>query len=55
MACSLGGGTLEGYTIKCPCHDWGFDIRTGEFLDAKEIRIQTYEWKLSEGKILIKV
>jgi len=28
MACALSGGTLEGYTLKCPCHDWKFDIRT---------------------------
>ncbi len=34
MACGLGGGTLKDYTIQCPCHDWRYDIRTGEFLDA---------------------
>jgi nitrite reductase/ring-hydroxylating ferredoxin subunit len=55
MACALAGGTLNDYTIECPCHDWKFDIRTGEFLDAKEIRIPVYEWKSSEGKILIKL
>ncbi len=55
MACALAGGTLKDYTIKCPCHDWKFDIRTGEFLDAKEIKIPVYEWKLSDGKILIKI
>ena len=43
MACALSGGTLEGYTLKCPCHDWKFDIRTGEFLSAKEIKIPTYQ------------
>ena len=55
MACALAGGTLEDYTIECPCHDWRYDIRTGEFLDAKEIKIPVYEWKLSEGKIFIKI
>jgi len=55
MSCQLGMGTLEGYTIKCPCHDWRYDIRTGEFLDAKEIKVPVYEWKLSEGKIFIKI
>ncbi len=55
MACPLGGGTVEGYTIKCPCHDWGYDIRTGEFLDAKEIKIPVYQWKLSEGEIYVKI
>jgi nitrite reductase/ring-hydroxylating ferredoxin subunit len=55
MACALAGGTLKDFIIKCPCHDWKFDIRTGEFLDAKEIKIPVYEWKLSEGKIFIKI
>ncbi len=55
MACPLAGGTLKDYTIQCPCHDWRFDIRTGQFLDAKEIKIPTYEWKLSDGKIFIKI
>lgn len=53
MACPLGGGTLEGYTIKCPCHDWKFDVRTGEFLSAKELKIATFPVKLAEGKIFV--
>ncbi len=53
MACALGGGTLEDYTIQCPCHDWRYDIRTGEFLDAKEIKLPTYQWRVVNGKLLI--
>ena len=55
MACALAAGSLEDYTITCPCHDWRFDIRTGEFLDAGEIKIPVYEWKISDGKIFIKI
>jgi 3-phenylpropionate/trans-cinnamate dioxygenase ferredoxin subunit len=55
MACTLAAGYLEGYTIKCPCHDWKFDIRTGEFLDAREIKIPTYELRLAEKKVFVKV
>ena len=55
MACPLAGGVLEDYTIRCPCHNWGFDIKTGEFLDAKEIKIQVYQIKLLEGKIYVKI
>ncbi len=55
MSCPLGLGNLEDYIVKCPCHDWRYDIRTGEFLDAKEIKITVYEWKIEEGKIVIKV
>lgn len=53
MACALGGGTLKDFTIQCPCHDWRYDIRTGEFLDAKEIKLPTYQWRLADGKLLI--
>ncbi len=55
MACPLAEGTLKEYIIECPCHDWKYDIRTGEFLDAKEIKLQAYEWKLSDGKLFIKI
>ncbi|HKM75515.1 MAG TPA: Rieske (2Fe-2S) protein [Candidatus Bathyarchaeia archaeon] len=55
MACGLESGILDGFTITCPCHDWKYDIRTGEFLTANEIKIPTYESKLSDGKILIKI
>lgn len=55
MACELGSGDLDGYIIKCPCHDWRFDVRTGRFLDAEEIRIPTYESRLSDGKIFVRI
>ncbi|MGB3906977.1 MAG: Rieske (2Fe-2S) protein [Methanomethylovorans sp.] len=55
MDCPLSRGELEGYIIKCPCHDWRFDIRSGEFLDAREIKVSVYELKLSDGKIYLKM
>ncbi len=55
MACALAGGSLKDYMIECPCHDWRYDIRTGEFQDAGEIKIPVYEWRLSDGKIFIKI
>jgi 3-phenylpropionate/trans-cinnamate dioxygenase ferredoxin subunit len=53
MGCGLAGGMLKDHTLQCPCHDWRYDIRTGEFLDAKEIKIPTYQWQLTDGKIFI--
>jgi 3-phenylpropionate/trans-cinnamate dioxygenase ferredoxin subunit len=55
MACSLASGVLEDHTLKCPCHDWKYDIRNGEFLDAKEIKIPVYDVKVSDGNIFVKV
>jgi nitrite reductase/ring-hydroxylating ferredoxin subunit len=55
MACPLSAGKLEGYILKCSCHDWRFDIRTGELLEAPEIRILPYEWKISGGQVWVKL
>jgi nitrite reductase/ring-hydroxylating ferredoxin subunit len=55
MACGLESGNLDGFTITCPCHNWKYDVRTGQFLAADEIKIPTYESRVSDGKILIKI
>ena len=55
MACALRTGKLDGYVITCPCHDWRFDIRTGEFMDAREIAIPIYMVKSENGNIYVKL
>ena len=55
MACTLAGGRREGYTLQCPCHEWKFDIRTGEFLGAREITVPVYECRSQEGGVFIKL
>jgi nitrite reductase/ring-hydroxylating ferredoxin subunit len=53
MACPLFTGRLEGYTIVCGCHDWRFDVRTGKFLDAPELKLTVYRTKLDAGKLFV--
>ena len=55
MACPLEGGKLEGDVITCPCHDWRFDVRSGHFLDAPELRIGTFATKVEDGKVLVEL
>jgi 3-phenylpropionate/trans-cinnamate dioxygenase ferredoxin subunit len=55
MGCPLEGGKLEGFVLTCPCHDWRFDIRSGAYLDAKELSIGTYHVKRKEGKVLVEL
>jgi 3-phenylpropionate/trans-cinnamate dioxygenase ferredoxin subunit len=55
MSCTLAGGRLDGYTLQCPCHEWKFDITTGEFLEAREITVPTYACKSQDGKIFVKL
>jgi nitrite reductase/ring-hydroxylating ferredoxin subunit len=53
MACPMFSGTLDGYTLTCPCHDWRFDVRTGRFLDAPELGIAVYPVKSEAGKLYV--
>lgn len=53
LGCPLHRGKLEGYELTCPCHDWKFDIRTGEFITAPEIKIPVYPVKVEAGEIFV--
>ena len=55
MACPLSLGALKGHTLTCSCHDWGFDIQTGRFLDAPELGIATYGVKAEDGKLFVRL
>ncbi len=55
MGCTLSRGSLWGLAVKCPCHEWMFDVRTGGFVTAGEIRIPTYEVKVEDNKIYLNI
>ena len=57
--CPLKSGTLEDYTLKCACHNWGFDIRTGEYVDTGEYididdpKVEVFETQIEDGNISV--
>jgi len=53
MACPLSLGTLSDHTLTCGCHDWRFDVRTGRFLDAPELRLEIYDVKSEAGRLFV--
>ena len=53
MACPLYTGTLEGVILTCPCHDWRYNIKTGIFLDAPELLLESYQIKSENRKLFI--
>lgn len=55
LGCPLARGQVEGYSLICPCHDWAFDIRSGEFLHAPEIKVQTFETRVASGHVYVKL
>lgn len=54
MSCGFSGGSLDGYVIICPCHDWRFNLKTGEYEEEKDMKLVKFEWKIESGKIWVK-
>jgi nitrite reductase/ring-hydroxylating ferredoxin subunit len=55
QGCGFSGGTLDGLVIICPCHDWRFSLKTGEYEEESAIKLTTFEWKVESGKIWVKL
>ena len=55
QGCCFSGGTLEDLVIVCPCHDWRFNLKTGEYQDEPSIKLTKYEWKIKSGKIWVRL
>jgi nitrite reductase/ring-hydroxylating ferredoxin subunit len=55
LGCPLSNSSLDGDIITCPCHDWRYDIKTGNFVDAPEISLQKYPVKSKDGDIFIEL
>jgi nitrite reductase/ring-hydroxylating ferredoxin subunit len=55
MGCGLSGGKLNEGCIVCPCHDWCFNLETGEYKDEPSLRLKKFEHKAESGKIYVKL
>jgi len=55
MGCSLANGSLKDYLVTCPCHGWSFDVRDGVYQRAKSIQLITFDCKIENGKIFVKI
>ena len=55
MGCKFSGGTLDGNVVICPCHDWRFNLETGEYEDQPSYMLTMYPFKIEAGKIWVKV
>lgn len=51
----LGQGMLEGASVMCPWHAWNWDVRTGENTANASLKIPTYEVKVEDGAVYVKV
>jgi nitrite reductase/ring-hydroxylating ferredoxin subunit len=55
MGCPLFMGSLSGIILTCPCHDWHFDLKTGSFIDAPEIKLKSHPVESEDGKLYIHI
>jgi 3-phenylpropionate/trans-cinnamate dioxygenase ferredoxin subunit len=53
MSCPLQGGTQVDHSIKCPCHSWTFDLRSGAYVASNKIRVNVYETQLKDGNMSV--
>ena len=51
----LGEGRLEQAVLTCPWHGWQYDLRTGENLFDRAIRLNTYEVRIEDGDVKVAV
>jgi nitrite reductase/ring-hydroxylating ferredoxin subunit len=43
----------EGQIVRCPWHQWEFDITTGQSVADPRMRVRTYEVDVSDGKVYV--
>jgi len=51
----LGCGALNGRSITCPWHMWGFDCETGQSDVSFNMKLDTFATKVEDGDIFIDV
>jgi 3-phenylpropionate/trans-cinnamate dioxygenase ferredoxin subunit len=47
------GHEREGEVLKCPWHQWEFDIRTGQALYDARLRVRTYEVRQEGDEVVL--
>lgn len=55
MGCPLESGRLVRGVLTCPCHDWSFNVRSGEMVAAPELRLTAYDVRLDGPEVSIRL
>ena len=51
----LGEGFLEGTTVFCPWHGWGFNVTSGKMPGMPDGGVRTYPVQVEGDEILVEV
>lgn len=45
----------EGNVLRCPWHEWEYDIVSGECLSHPDIRLPSHDVRVDDGKIVVTI
>ena len=45
----------EGRILRCPWHEWEYDIATGEAVFDPSVKIKTYPVEVSDGDVVVTI
>ena len=45
----------EGRILRCPWHEWEYDIATGQSVFDPNVRVKTYRVEVSDGKVVVTI
>lgn len=51
----LAHGWVKNGVVTCPWHLWEFDLRSGEFLDEREIKVACFQVKVEGDDLLLDI
>ena len=55
MAGPLGSGRCLDGIVTCPIHEWRFDVRTGQAPTNAFTRVATYETRVVDGRVFVRM
>lgn len=50
----LAQGALDGYTVLCPWHAWGYDLRSGACDVNPSAKVATYDVHIEAGGVFVR-
>lgn len=52
---NLSGGTVEGTVVRCPWHDWPFDLDTGLCIHSDKASAVRYPAEVRDGVVWVEI
>ena len=50
---SLADGSLDGTMVRCPRHNWGFDVASGACVTDPRYKLLRFEVRIEDGWVLV--